>query len=79
MRQSTAVVSGELVIVALCVVGAVISWGNGMVRTSLGPDGDLPAFEATRYVGAWLLLAVVLVGVAGLLVIDIAGRLLASD
>ena len=73
------VVPGELVIVVLCVVGAVLSWGNGLVHTSLAPDGDLPAFEATRYVGPWMLLAVALVGLAGLLVIDVLARLLASD
>ncbi|MBH0778341.1 hypothetical protein [Nocardia bovistercoris] len=74
MRQGIAVALGEAVIVVLCLIGAVASWGNGTVHTSFAPNGDLPAFEATRYIAPWLVLSVFLVTVAGLCAMDAAAR-----
>ncbi|MEV0297961.1 hypothetical protein [Nocardia sp. NPDC050710] len=69
---------GELVIALLCLVGAVSSWGNGVVTTAFAPVGELPAFESTRYAAPWVVLAAFLAAVAGLFAIDAAARLLRS-
>ncbi|WP_405178437.1 hypothetical protein OG225_30755 [Nocardia sp. NBC_01377] len=78
MRRATSTALGEAVIALLCVIGAVLSWGNGVVTTTFAPIGDLPAFDSTRYVAPWLVLAAFLVCVAGLLVIDGAARVVRS-
>ncbi|MEV0249190.1 hypothetical protein AB0H76_21500 [Nocardia sp. NPDC050712] len=65
---------GELVLAVLCVLGAVASWSRGLATTSFAAAGDLPGFEATRYVAPWLLLATFLLLVAGLVGIDAVGR-----
>ncbi|MET7773838.1 hypothetical protein [Nocardia sp. NPDC005366] len=69
---------GEYVIALLCLIGAVQSWGNGVVTTSFAPIGDLPAFDSTRYIGPWLVLAAFLAGLAGLFVIDGLARAVRS-
>ncbi|WP_054815963.1 hypothetical protein [Nocardia arizonensis] len=74
MRQPIAVALGETVIAALCLVGAATSWDNGTVPTAFAANGELPAFEATRYVAPWLVLSVFLVTVAGLLLVDALAR-----
>ncbi|MGW0245768.1 hypothetical protein ACWDYH_03935 [Nocardia goodfellowii] len=65
---------GELVLVALCVLGAVASWNRGLVTTSFAAAGEMPGFDATRYVAPWLLLATLLFMIAGLLGIDAFSR-----
>ncbi len=65
---------GEVVVAALCVAVAVASWRNGVVTTSFAAAGDVPGFDATRYVAPWLVLAAFLVVVAGVIVIDAAAR-----
>ncbi|RDI66415.1 hypothetical protein [Nocardia pseudobrasiliensis] len=64
----------DLVLILLCVGAAVPSWRNGIQTTSFAASGDLPAFEATRYVGPWLGLATLLVAVAGVAVVDLVAR-----
>ncbi|MFD0365117.1 hypothetical protein ACFQZZ_27100 [Nocardia sp. GCM10030253] len=68
------VVLGEVAVAVLCVVAAVLSWRNGLVVTSFPGAGDVPAFDATRYVGPWLILAAFLVTVAGVIGIDAGAR-----
>ncbi|MFE7800621.1 hypothetical protein [Nocardia sp. NPDC057440] len=70
------VVFGEVVVVVLCLVVAVLSWRNGLVTTSFAATGDIPAHTATRYVGPWLLLAAFLVATAGVVGIDAGARAL---
>ncbi|MEV6277605.1 hypothetical protein [Nocardia sp. NPDC051832] len=66
---------GELALVVLCVLGAVASWNRGLVTTSFAAAGDMPAFDATRYVAPWLLLATLLLVFAGLFGIDAVSRI----
>ncbi|MFC9896704.1 hypothetical protein ACFVMC_23725 [Nocardia sp. NPDC127579] len=61
-----AIAFGELVLAVLCAVGAVASWSRGLITTSFAAVGDVPAFDATRYVAPWLLLAALLLMCAGL-------------
>jgi hypothetical protein len=68
------VVLGEVVVAALCVAAAVLSWRHGLVTTSFPAAGHVPAYDATRYVGPWLVLAAFLVAVAGVVVIDASAR-----
>ncbi|MFI9510647.1 hypothetical protein [Nocardia sp. NPDC052566] len=68
------VVVVDLVLTALCLLGAVASWRGGLRHTVFSAVGEIPAFEATRYSAPWLLLAAVLVAVGGLLAIDGVAR-----
>lgn len=68
-------VIGELVLAVVLVVAAVVSWRGGVRTTWFEPLGESPGFEATRYAAPWLLLAALLVLVAGLFVIDALTRL----
>ncbi|MEU8896644.1 hypothetical protein [Nocardia sp. NPDC048505] len=65
----------ELVLAVLCAIGVALSWNRGLVTTGFAAAGELPAFEVTRYAGPWLLLATLLLVLAGVLVIDGVSRL----
>ncbi|WP_327110419.1 hypothetical protein OHB12_21805 [Nocardia sp. NBC_01730] len=65
----------EVVLIVVALVGAVLSWHNGLLTADFAPSGDSPGFAATRYAGPWLLLAAVLVAVAGVLAVDTTARL----
>ncbi|TQM30258.1 hypothetical protein FB390_1877 [Nocardia bhagyanarayanae] len=69
---------GEVVGAVVALLLAVLSWNRGIVTTAFAPLGEMPAFEATRYVGPWLVLAAFLATVAGLLGIDAVTRALRS-
>ncbi|MGV9615847.1 hypothetical protein [Nocardia xishanensis] len=78
MRRDMVVALGRVVAAVVAVVLAVLSWGRGTVTTSFAAIGEMPAFEATRYVAPWLVLSAFLVAVAGLLVIDAVTRVVRS-
>ncbi|MEV0340256.1 hypothetical protein AB0H49_14590 [Nocardia sp. NPDC050713] len=78
MRRDIEVAVGEALAAVVALVLAVLSWNRGTVATVFAPLGEMPAFEATRYVGPWLMLAAFLVAVAGLLGIDAVTRVLRS-
>ncbi|WP_194816127.1 hypothetical protein [Nocardia sp. XZ_19_385] len=65
---------GELVLAVLCGLGAVASWNRGLVTTSFAAAGEMPGFDATRYVAPWLLLATLLLVFAGLFAVDAVSR-----
>lgn len=64
----------ELGLVVLGLVAAVLSWHHSIRTTTFAAMGQAPEFVATRYVTPWLLLAAVLVAIAGLLAIDAVSR-----
>ncbi|MBF6333751.1 hypothetical protein [Nocardia transvalensis] len=64
----------DLVLILLCVGAAVPSWRNGMQTTWFTASEELPAFQATRYVGPWIALAALLVAIAGVAVVDLIAR-----
>lgn len=74
MRGSITVAATELGVVVLGLVAAVLSWQQGIQKTTFAAIGQAPEFVATRYVTPWLLLAAVLVAIAGLCAIDAVGR-----
>ena len=62
----------EIVVAAICIVGAVVCWLVGTTSTTFGPvDEGVAPFVSTTYSGAWLTAAAALVAVAGLFVIDV--------
>ncbi len=69
---------GEVVAAVVVLALAALSWGRGTVTTSFAALGEMPAFDATRYVAPWLVLAAFLVVVAGLLAIDAVTRAVRS-
>ena len=69
----------DVVVLVACLAGAVPAWHAGIESTPFAGSGDLPAFEATRYIGPWLGLAAVLVVVAGLALIDLVARSLSRS
>ncbi|PXX65007.1 hypothetical protein DFR70_10468 [Nocardia tenerifensis] len=76
MTRASTVVATELGLAVLAFVAAVLSWRQSIQTTTFAAVGQAPEFVATRYVTPWILLAAVLVGAAGLVAIDAAGRLL---
>ncbi|MFI5780358.1 hypothetical protein [Nocardia sp. NPDC051570] len=64
----------DVALIVLCLGAAVPSWRNGIHTTAFEASGDLPAFEATRYVGPWLGAAALLVAVAGVALVDLVAR-----
>ncbi len=64
----------DLVAVVVCLAAAVPSWHAGIESITFAASADQPAFEATHYSGPWLVLAALLVAVAGLAVIDLVAR-----
>ncbi|MBF6211387.1 hypothetical protein IU433_07515 [Nocardia puris] len=74
MNRSVGIALGEAVVVVVCLVLAVVCWGRGVVTTSFAAFGDVPAFDATRYVAPWIALAAFLVAVGGLFAIDAVAR-----
>ncbi|MFI9401683.1 hypothetical protein [Nocardia sp. NPDC052316] len=74
MKTSVTVITVELGLVVLGLVAAVFSWRNGIQTTTFAALGEAPEFVATRYVAPWLLLAAVLLAIAGLFAIDAVGR-----
>ncbi|MFF0545666.1 hypothetical protein ACFYTF_22785 [Nocardia thailandica] len=65
----------EIVVALACLAGAVPAWREGLVVTVVAPAGDVPGYEATRYLPPWLLLATVAVVAGGILLIDAVARL----
>ncbi|WP_431956430.1 hypothetical protein [Nocardia lijiangensis] len=78
MRRDMVVALGEVVAAVVALILAVLSWSRGVVTTSFAAVGEMPAFEATRFVAPWLVLAAFLVAVAGLCGIDAATRAVRS-
>ncbi|MFI7001556.1 hypothetical protein [Nocardia sp. NPDC050175] len=74
MRTWITVAATELGLVVLGLVAAVLSWQQGIQTTTFAAIGQAPEFVATRYVAPWLLLAAVLVALAGLFAIDAVNR-----
>ncbi|AYF73545.1 hypothetical protein D7D52_06395 [Nocardia yunnanensis] len=72
MRWPT--VFAEFVLVPILVAAAVWCWHNGIRTTVFAPQGDAPAFSATRYVGPWLAGAAILAIGAGLVAVDVLAR-----
>ncbi|MVU83639.1 hypothetical protein GPX89_41175 [Nocardia sp. ET3-3] len=67
-------VFAEFVLVPLLVVAAVWCWRNGIQTSMFKPQGEAPAFHATRYVGPWLAGSAVFAIGAGLALIDVLAR-----
>ncbi|UGT64650.1 hypothetical protein [Nocardia asteroides] len=63
------------VLALAAVLTGVLAWRNGIRTTEFAPSGDVPAFEATRYAGPWIVLAATLLTVAGLLLVDVVAQL----
>ncbi|MEV0033122.1 hypothetical protein [Nocardia sp. NPDC050793] len=78
MRHDMVVALGQVVAAVVALALAVLSWSRGTVTTSFAAMGEMPAFEATRYVAPWLVLSAFLVAVAGLLAIDAVTRTVRS-
>ncbi|MEU7142514.1 hypothetical protein ABZ942_23895 [Nocardia sp. NPDC046473] len=74
MKTWITVAATELGLVVLGLVAAVLSWQRGIQTTTFAAIGQAPEFVATRYVAPWLLLAAVLVALAGLFAIDAVTR-----
>ncbi|MEU4340351.1 hypothetical protein AB0H00_03610 [Nocardia sp. NPDC023852] len=75
MRRWIIAVIVEVGLIVLALMWAVLSWCNGIRTTDFGPSGDAPGFTATRYAAPSLLLAAVLLAVAGVLAVDATARL----
>ncbi|MEV0331439.1 hypothetical protein [Nocardia sp. NPDC050717] len=75
MRRWIAAALIELGLAALCLAGAVYSWSHARRTTEFVTADDHPAFEAVRYAPPMLVLATVLVIVAGVLAIDAIARI----
>ncbi|MEU7630596.1 hypothetical protein AB0C34_11485 [Nocardia sp. NPDC049220] len=75
MRRWIIAVIVELGVIMLALVGAGLSWRRGIHVTDFAPLGDSPGFAAIRYLAPWLLLAAVLVTVAGVFAVDATARL----
>ncbi|MFE3053788.1 hypothetical protein [Nocardia sp. NPDC059239] len=67
-------VFAEFVLVPVLVVAAVWCWHNGIRTTVFKPQGEVPAFTATRYIGPWLAGCAVLAIMSGLALIDVVAR-----
>lgn len=76
VRRSRMIATVEAVSAVLLVTAAVVSWRNGVLRTAYTAQGEIPAHDSVRYAGPWLVLAAVLVMVAGLTCVDAAVRTL---
>ncbi|MGV9665807.1 hypothetical protein ACWDUL_12715 [Nocardia niigatensis] len=63
-------VFAEIVLVPVLVVLAVWCWHNGIQTTVFKPQGEMPAFTATRYFGPWLAVCALLAIGSGLALID---------
>lgn len=74
MKTPITVAATELGLAVLGLVAAVLSWRQGSQTTTFAAIGQAPEFVATRYVAPWLLLAAVLVAIAGLVAIDAVTR-----
>ncbi|RJO76547.1 hypothetical protein D5S18_09630 [Nocardia panacis] len=70
MVRKWSVVLVDAVVAAICLVVAVVSWRAGTHSTVFAAAGDIPAYTSTRYAPPWLLLAGLLVVVAGIAAID---------
>lgn len=77
MRRRSLIALIEVAVAVVCLIGAVVAWRNGIHVTRVAPTGDVPGYEATRYLPPWLLLATLAVVAGGVLVIDAIARLLA--
>ncbi|MEU7766023.1 hypothetical protein AB0B25_12950 [Nocardia sp. NPDC049190] len=75
MRRWIIAVIVELGVIVLALAGAGLSWRSGIHVTDFAPFGDSPGFAAIRYLAPWLLLAAVLVTVAGVFAVDATARL----
>ncbi|MGW2659761.1 hypothetical protein ACWCW7_02285 [Nocardia tengchongensis] len=72
MRWLTVI--AEIVLVPVLLVAAVWCWRNGVQTTVFKPQGEVPSFTATRYVGPWLAGCALLAIVSGSVLIDGAAR-----
>ncbi|MGW5387825.1 hypothetical protein [Nocardia sp. NPDC003963] len=75
MNRSLVLPAADIVLAVLAIALAVLCWNLGVRNTDFPATGDVPAYTATRYVGPWLFLAMLLVAGAGAAVIDAATRL----
>lgn len=66
----------DVLVAVLGLVGAVLSWRHGVHHTVFAAAGNRPAFQASSYHGPWLLLAIVLVVVAGAALIELVVRVI---
>ncbi|NKX87868.1 hypothetical protein [Nocardia coubleae] len=77
MKRWIVAVSVELGLAAVCLAGAVASWGNARRSTEFGAH-EHSGFEAVRYVPPMLALSTGLVILAGLFLIDAVARILSA-
>ncbi|NEW39481.1 hypothetical protein GV794_25015 [Nocardia cyriacigeorgica] len=75
MNRRTVLMIVDGVLAVVCVVAAAFSWRQGVQTTEFAPMGEVPGFTATRYSGPWLVLAALLIAVAGLAMIDLVTRI----
>ncbi|NUS92697.1 MAG: hypothetical protein HOQ36_09835 [Nocardia sp.] len=75
MNRSLALPAADIAAAVLALVLAALCWYLGVQNTDFPATGEVPAYSATRYVGPWLFLAMLLVAGAGAAVIDGVARI----
>lgn len=68
--------AADLVLAVLAIGLAVLCWNQGLHNTWFPAAGDVPAYTATRYVGPWLFLAILLAAGAGIALLDAGVRII---
>ncbi|WP_327149445.1 hypothetical protein [Nocardia sp. NBC_01329] len=74
MNRSLVVPAADIAAAVLALALAALCWNLGVQNTDFPATGEVPAYTATRYVGPWLFLAMLLVAGAGTAVIDGVAR-----
>lgn len=75
VNRSLVLPAADIVLAVLAIASAALCWNLGLQNTDFPATGDVPAYTATRYVGPWLFLAMLLVAGAGSAVINAVARL----
>ena len=75
MHRSLALPAADIAVAVLALALAALCWNLGVRNTDFPATGEVTAYTATRYVGPWLFLAMLLVAGAGAAVVDGVTRL----